>query len=167
MKIRLSWIGLVYLIALIGPNLIWTRNKPEEYEEYVVRENRFLRSLERTGETLVTCAALLFTGGRLLPLSARSLWLLASVILMVMYELFWVRYFRSGHTMEDFYTGFCGVPLAGATLPVAAFALLAVYDRNPLLGLSTALLAVGHIGIHWQHAAALRRKKEAEADERG
>lgn len=160
MRFQLSWIGVIYLIALIGPNLIWTRNKPKDYEDYVVRENTLLRSLERTGETLVTCTALIFTGSRLLPLTMNSLWLLASVILMVMYELFWLRYFRSEKTMADFYTGFCGVPLAGATLPVAAFLLLAVYDRNILLGVSALILAVGHIGIHLQHYRALQRGPE-------
>ncbi len=156
MQLRLSWLGLLYLAALIGPNLIWIRNKPENYETYARRENRVLRAFERTGETMASCTALLLMG-ELPPLfSVRSLWLLASVILMVLYELFWVRYFRGEHTMERFYAGFLGLPVAGATLPVLAFALLAVYGRNPLLGFSVLILAIGHIGIHLQHAGAVK-----------
>lgn len=160
MQLKLSWVGLVYLLALIGPNLIWTRNKPEDYEDYVTRENRFLRALERTGETLVTCTALIFTGSRVLPLTARSLWLAGSVVLLVLYELFWLRYFRSGKTMADFYGPFLGLPAAGAILPVAAFLLLAIWDRNLLLGVSVLILAVGHVGIHLAHARAVKNSGE-------
>ena len=165
MRFQLSWIGVLYLIALIGPNIIWTRNKPKDYEDYVVRENPVLRSLERTGETLVTCTALILVGNGVLPLTARSLWLLASVVLMVLYELFWLRYFRSPRTMGDFYSGFLGIPVPGASLPVAAFLLLAIYDRNILLGVSVLILAVGHIGIHLQHYRAFQRGPGDDAEE--
>ena len=35
MTFRISWIGLIFLLGTIGPNLIWTRNKPEDYEKYL------------------------------------------------------------------------------------------------------------------------------------
>ena len=54
--------------------------------------------------------------------------------------------------MRDFYRGFAGIPVAGATLPVAAFFLLGVYGRNIPMLLSTVILGVGHIGIHLAHA---------------
>jgi len=167
MQIKLSWLGILYLLALIGPNLIWTRNRPKDYEEYVVRENSLLRTLERMGETLVTCTALVFTGSSVLPLTVRSLWLAASVVLMVLYELYWLRYFRSEKTMADFYSSFLGVPVAGSVLPVAAFLLLAVYDRNPLLGISTVLLGIGHIGIHLGHLRELKKGSISEREENG
>ena len=163
MTFRISWIGLIFLLGTIGPNLIWTRNKPEDYEKYVGRESNMLRALERTGETMVTCTALIFASGQpLLPLTLRSLWLAGAVALMVMYELFWLRYFRSSKTMADFYSSFLAVPVAGAVLPVAAFALLAVYDRNLLLGISVLVLGIGHIGIHLQHAREVARGIDPE-----
>jgi len=55
-----SYIGLLYLIMLIVPNLIWTKHKPKGYEEYVVHENKVLLILERIGEVLVSCIALIF-----------------------------------------------------------------------------------------------------------
>jgi hypothetical protein len=67
---------------------------------------------------------------------------------MVLYEIYWVRYFRSEKTMGDFYSSLLGVPVAGATLPVAAFFLLAIYGRNIFLVLAVMILGVGHIGIH-------------------
>lgn len=165
MQLRLSWLGLIYLAALIGPNLIWTRNKPQNYEKYARRENTVLRALERTGETMVSCTVLLLMS-ELPPLvSARSLWLLASILFMVLYEVFWIRYFRGEHTMETFYASLLGIPVAGAALPVIAFALLAVYGRNPLLGFSVLIFAIGHIGIHLQHAKAVKNGLPEEDDD--
>ena len=47
--------------------------------------------------------------------------LAGSFLLMVLYEIYWIRYFRSEKRMEDFYSSLLGIPVAGATLPVAAF----------------------------------------------
>ena len=57
----------------------------------------------------------------------------------------------SERTMRDFYRSLLFIPLAGATLPVIAFLLLAVYGKNPVLGAAAVILGVGHIGIHLQH----------------
>ena len=62
-----------------------------------------------------------------------------------------MRYFRSERKLSDFYSGFCGVPLAGATLPVAAFLLLGVYGRVVWMVASAVLLGIGLIGIHAGH----------------
>ncbi len=70
---------------------------------------------------------------------------------MVLYELWWIRYFRSERTLKDFYSSFVGVPLAGATLPVLAFFLLGVYGKVIWLMISVIILGIGHIGIHVKH----------------
>ena len=70
---------------------------------------------------------------------------------MALYEVWWVRYFRGPRTLADFYSSLLGVPVAGATLPVAAFFLLGVYGRVVWMLLAAVLLGVGHIGIHLQH----------------
>jgi hypothetical protein len=53
--------------------------------------------------------------------------------------------------MKDFYSSILGIPVAGATLPVLAFLLLAVYGKNIILGVSVLILGIGHIGIHLMH----------------
>jgi len=53
--------------------------------------------------------------------------------------------------MKDFYSSFCGIPVAGATLPVIAFFLLGIYGSNVFLLVSVVILGIGHIGIHLQH----------------
>ena len=70
---------------------------------------------------------------------------------MVLYEIWWIRYFRSQRTLTDFYCGILGIPLAGATLPVAAFFMLGIYGKVIWMLIGCVLLGIGHIGIHWQH----------------
>ena len=53
--------------------------------------------------------------------------------------------------MRDFYRSLLGIPVAGATLPVLAFLLLAVYGKNVYLYIAVMILGIGHIGIHWAH----------------
>ena len=50
--------------------------------------------------------------------------------------------------MKDFYSSILGIPVAGATLPVLAFLLLAVYI---IFGIAVIILGIGHIGIHMMH----------------
>ena len=160
MHFGFSYIGLAWLVMLLVPNLLWTKRKPLGYDRYAARENRVLLAFERVGEALVSAVALVFSDFNLRPWTPWSLWLAASFLLMALYEAYWVRYFCSGRTMRDFYRAFAGVPVAGATLPVAAFFLLGVYGRNLPMLISSVILGVGHIGIHLAHA------KEADASQR-
>lgn len=151
MNFGFSYIGLIFLVMLIIPNIIWTKNQPTDYEKYAVNESKVLLIFERVGEALVTCCALIFQDFNIGEISPRSLWLAAAFALMILYEIYWVRYFKSEKTMADFYRSLLGIPVAGATLPVAAFLLLGVYGRNIFMIISVIILGIGHIGIHLQH----------------
>ena len=151
MELGFSPWGLVWLLALLVPNLLWTKYKPADYEAHAIGEDRRLLLLERLGEMLVSAFAVIAPRG---PLGWRG-WLALSLLLMLLYEVWWVRYFRSPRRMEDFYSGLLGIPVAGATLPVLAFLLLGLYQRNWLLLPSVLLLGVGHIGIHLGHKKEL------------
>lgn len=155
MKLGFSYVGLIYLAMLFIPNIIWSKNLPEDYEKYVVRENKVLRAMERIGEVLVSCAALIFADFNIGAWSGRSWWLVISFAAMILYEAYWIRYFRSEKTMKDFYADILGIPVAGATLPVIAFFLLGVYGRNPCMMIAVVLLGIGHIGIHVGHKKEL------------
>lgn len=152
-----SYIGLVYLLMLFVPNLLWTRHKPQGYSS--AGESRVLAFCERAGEVCVCCAALAFSDFNLKSWSCWSLFLLLSFLLMVLYEAWWIGYFKSEKTLQDFYRSFLGIPVAGATLPVLAFFLLGVYGKNLWMMLASLLLGVGHIGIHLQHRAQLGRQR--------
>ena len=106
---------------------------------------------EGVGEVLVSCFALIFSDFNIKPWSPWSWWLVVSFVLMILYEVFWIRYFRSEKTMKDFYSSILGIPVAGATLPVLAFLLLAIYGKNIILGIAVVILGIGHIGIHLMH----------------
>lgn len=144
-----SYVGLVFMFMLLIPNLIWTKKQPQGYS--AKNENKFLVVLERVGEVLTTCCALIFSDFNLRELSKWSLWLAAAFVLMVMYEIWWVRYFKSERKLNDFYSSFLGIPVAGATLPVIVFFMLGIYGKVIWMLIACMILGVGHIGIHLQH----------------
>lgn len=146
-----SYVGCIYLIMLFIPNTLWTKYKPLGYNDVVSNENKVLLVLERVGQVLVTCIALFFNDYNLKPFSLWSLWLIASFILMIIYEINWIRYFNSKHFLKDFYGSFLGIPVPGASLPVVAFLLLGIYGRVIWLIISIIILGIGHIGIQLQH----------------
>lgn len=102
MHFGFSYVGLVYLVMLMLPNLIWTKNQPTDYEKYARNENKVLLAFERIGEVLVSCFSLIFSDFNIKPWSSWSWWLVLSFVLMILYEVFWIRYFRSEKTMKDF-----------------------------------------------------------------
>lgn len=151
-----SYMGLIFLLMLFIPNLIWMKKIPQDYTSE--QENKCLLFLERLGEILVCCCALLFSDFNLRRWSAGSWWLMAALFLMAIYEIWWIRYFRSERTMADFYSSFLGIPVAGATLPVLAFFCLSLYGRVLWMLLATVILGIGHIGIHIQHRREIMKR---------
>lgn len=156
MNFGFSYMGLIFLLMLFVPNILWTRNKPEDYEKYAAGENKILLGFERVGEVLVTCIALICKDFNPHCLSPWTGWLGLSFVLMILYEIYWLRYFKSPKTMSDFYSSLLGIPVAGAILPVLAFLLLGIYGRNLLMIVSVCILGIGHIGIHLAHLAEQR-----------
>lgn len=148
-----SYIGMVFLILLFIPNIIWTKNMPQGYS--TEQENKILLFFERTGEVLTSCCALIFSDFNLHQRNAWSWWLIAAFLVMAMYELWWIRYFRSSRKLTDFYSSLFGIPVAGATLPVIAFLLLGIYGKVVWMIIATVILGIGHIGIHMQHRKEL------------
>lgn len=148
-----SYIGLIFLLLLFVPNIIWTRKKPKGYTSE--NENKVFLFLERTGEILTTICTLIFDDFNLHNWSNWTWWLIAAFVLMVMYELWWMRYFLNEQKLSDFYSSFLGIPLAGATLPVISFFLLGIYGKVIWLIIAGIILGVGHIGIHLQHSKEL------------
>lgn len=157
-----SYVGLIYLLMLFIPNIIWSKHKPKDYEQYAQKENKILQILERIGEALVCCCVLIFSDFNIRLNSIWCIWLLISFTLMLLYEVYWIRYFNSEKDMSDFYKSICGIPVAGATLPVCAFFLLGIYGRNVFLLVAVVLLGVGHIGIHLQHRNEILEKQNGK-----
>lgn len=127
----------------------------------MTKENKVLQILERIGEAAVSCCVLIFSDFNINEISVWSIWLLVSFMLMVLYEIYWIRYFKSNQTMQDFYSSICKIPVAGATLPVYAFFLLGLYGVNFPLMVSTIILGIGHIGIHRNHQKEVSERKKA------
>ena len=130
MHFGFSYVGLVFLIMLFVPNIIWSKNQPEGYEQYAAKENKLLLTLERIGEVLVSTLCLIFSDFNIHGFTKRSIILGVAFAMMILYEIYWIRYFTSEKTMADMYSSILGIPVAGATLPVLAFFLLGVYGKN-------------------------------------
>lgn len=150
-----SYIGLLFLLLLFIPNMIWAGKQPEGYTSE--RENKVLLLLERIGQMLTCCCSLVFSDFNIHPWTAWSWWLIGAFLLMALYEVWWVRYFRSERKLADFYSSLFGIPLAGATLPVAAFFMLGIYGKVIWMLLAVIILGIGHIGIHIGHKKELEK----------
>ena len=146
-----SYVGLIYLLMLFIPNIIWSKNKPKGYTSIIKEENKILLIFERVGQVAVTCLALIFIDFNINNLSIWSLWLIVSFIIMILYEVCWVRYFKGNHTLKDFYGSFLGIPVPLASLPIMGFLLLGIYGRVVWMVIAVLILGIGHIGIHLQH----------------
>lgn len=149
-----SYVGLIYLLMLFIPNLIWNKNQPIDYDN--TQENKTLLLFERIGQVGCTCCVLIFSDFNVASFSAWSLWLIVSFLLMILYEICWIRYFINEHTENNFYRSFCGIPVPLASLPVIAFLSLGIYGKVIWLVVSAIIIGIGHIGIHVQH---LKKKK--------
>lgn len=158
--------GLIFLIMLFVPNIIWAKNgQPEDYKEHAGNENKVLLAMERFGEVTITVLLLVFPSTdpyiRILPegiyFDWRIIMWVMAFVLMILYECYWIRYFRSSKTMKDMYSSFAGFPVAGASLPVIAVLLLGLYSLNIPLIICSVILGIGHIGIHVMHRLSLNK----------
>ena len=146
MNFGFSPVGLLFLLMLFVPNIIWSKNQPKDYEQYSKNENRLLLAFERIGEVLVTVLSLFCGVG-----FNFSFLLILGFIFLIIYELAWVKYFRSDRTMKDMLASFLKIPVPIASLPVLAFLILGIVSGNIFLIISSIILAIGHIGIHLDH----------------
>ena len=159
-RLGLCLSGTLFLVMLMVPNVLWAMGRqPRGYDKVSGNENRFLLALERIGEAAVSVCLLVFPAMdpavKLLPeglyIDPRTAVWLTAFVLMILYECYWARYFRSERTLKDLYSSYAGFPVAGASLPVTAAALLGIYSGNAVMVLSSLILGIGHIGIHTAH----------------
>ncbi len=146
MNFGFSFVALAFLVMLFVPNIFWSKYPPKDYEKYSKNENKLLLTLERIGQVLVVIFSL-FCG---VNLSLNPL-LIFAFFLMILYELYWIEFFKSSGTMEDMYSNMLFIPLPGATLPIFAFLILGICANNIFLVMSSIILGIGHIGIHLNH----------------
>ncbi len=163
--------GLIFLMMLFIPNIYWgAKAKPQGYDEAARNENKILLFFERTGEALVSCSLLIFPSlnpyFKILPEGLFFDWKIiiyaSALVLMILYEGYWIKYFRSKRTLKDQYSSFAGFPLAGASFPVLAVILLGLYSMNLIVIISGLILGIGHIGIHWMHSKEILTKEAYE-----
>ncbi|MPW27336.1 hypothetical protein GC105_16340 [Alkalibaculum sp. M08DMB] len=139
---------------LIIPNTIWSKNQPTDYDNS--QENKIFLLCERVGQVCCTCSLLIFSNYDIVHFSTWGLWLLASFLVMILYEICWIRYFTNDYIVANFYRSIFGIPIPLAILPVMAFLLLGIYGKVVWLVVSAIIFGIGHIGIHIQHLKAIK-----------
>ena len=147
MSFAFSPLGAAYLAMLLCPNLLWARAHTATPDRAAPDENRLLLTLERVGQASTTIAVLFVPAGPS-PGPTRLACLGASLLAMVLYEVSWLRYFRTDRTDASLYRSLGPVPLPLAILPVVGLLLLAVYELHLLLVGTVVVLGVGHVGVH-------------------
>ena len=110
MHFGFSYVGFLFLLMLMAPNLIWSRNKPADYAAYAKRENKVLQWMERIGQISVTCLALLCSDLNIKE-GGRFALLLFAFLLMVLYEIYWIRYFEKRQNNWGIFTEAYGASL--------------------------------------------------------
>ena len=60
MHFGFSYVGLVYLVMLMLPNIIWTKNQPKDYEKYAPNENKVLLAIY--GKNIIFGIAVIILG---------------------------------------------------------------------------------------------------------
>jgi hypothetical protein len=151
-----SYIGLIYLLMLFIPNIVWAKRQPEGYADLAKNENKIFLVFERAGQVMVTVTAVIFSDYNPTEFSAWTAWLIVSGVMMLLYETAWVRYFFKP-TLKSFYGSFLLIPIPLASLPVFAFLLLGIYGKVIWLIISSVIIGIGHIGIHIQHLKTIKK----------
>ncbi len=124
---------------------------PIDYDKIKDKENKLLLFFERIGQISVTFSVLVFNKFNITNFSLWIIWLVISFTIMLLYELCWIRYFKSEKRLIDFYGKYLKIPVPLASLPIISFLLLGIYGKNIWLITSTIILGIGHIGIHLSH----------------
>ena len=65
---------------------------------------------------LVTCILLIINDFNINKISIWSIILLIAFILMILYEIYWIRYFKSSNTMKDMHISLLGIGHIGIHL---------------------------------------------------
>lgn len=148
-----SFVGLFCLILLFLPNIKWARASKVPPAQR--KEPPLLVWMERIGQAGIVACSLLFRDYDSVLFRPRIVLLGCAVALLVCYNLWWRRVFRSGLTQEALYSSFLGIPLAGAVLPSVSFLFLGVYGGVVWLILASTIFGVGHISIARLHQKSL------------
>lgn len=118
-----SYTGVILLILFFAPNLLRDKNKSKDK----INENKIFRMIERVGTAMCAVLCLIFSDFNVHRLTIWSLWLAASVVLMVIHAFIGRR---------------------GTYLPCISFLFLGIYGTNIFLITAALVFFIGSVGIH-------------------
>ncbi|MDR0832556.1 MAG: hypothetical protein LBM99_06650 [Bacillales bacterium] len=152
-----SYVGLIFLLMLFLPNLLWIKRQPKGYEELAKNENKVFLAFEHIGQIAVVVIAVIFNDYNISVITPWIIWFLVACGCMLLYEIAWIRYFYNP-SLKNFYVRLLFIPIPLASLPVLAFLFLGIYGKVIWLLLAVIIFGIGHLGIHIQHIKTLKNK---------
>ena len=103
MNLGFSYIGLIFFTYAYDSKYMRSKNKPKYYRKYEKNENKILLALERIGEVGNTCLATnVHRDFNINNISYWSTILFIAFLLMILYEIYWIRYFKSNKNNERY-----------------------------------------------------------------
>ncbi len=143
-----SIIGAIIGALIILPSILfYAIFPPKNLPSIQVKQSRLFEALERAGQ-MGCLAVLLFSGESFINRGINPVFLLMAICIIIYYGL-WVRYIIKGQEYQLLWQPLMLIPVPMAVFPVLAFGFAALWGQSILLGVSTIILAIGHINISW------------------
>ncbi|WP_367925120.1 hypothetical protein [uncultured Ruthenibacterium sp.] len=147
-----SLMGALFALGALVPSFLLVFFPPRKRPGQLPTMEGPLTAMEyagRAGCLLVCC----FSGDIFTPHFGLLFW--CSLVLLVLYWLMWVRFFKGGRDFRLLYAPVGPIPIPMALLPLCLFWVMALWGRSIGLALVTLVLALGHVPSSWRIARAL------------
>lgn len=144
MPVGFSMVGTLIAVFMLLPSLVFFTWFPPIRVPHGLREsNRIFTILEKAGQ-VGSLVFLAISKDFFPPSHGSTIVMLLMVVCIVIYYGLWFRYLKDGQSFASLYKPFMIVPIPLAVFPVLAFGFAAWWGQCVWLGVSTALLAIGH-----------------------
>lgn len=139
--------GLVIAAVLFAPNILFFVFPPRHVPKGFKSAGLFFTICERVGQA--ACTILLMFSANPYQTAFVDVWFVFMAACIAVYYGLWIRYFIGGREFTLAFHPLWLVPVPMAIFPILAFGFAAVWVQSLWLGVSTALLAVGHFANSW------------------
>lgn len=150
-----SLVGVLIAGIFMMPSIFFvTKFPPKNIPEGLKEPARLLVIMERTGQ--VGCIFFLIFSNTYFKNAKFDVFFWMMMLFIVLYYILWCYYLLRDCEYVVLIKPILFVPILGALLPVFSIASCSFWIGNVYLGVSTSILALGHIGIHWDQYKQLK-----------
>jgi hypothetical protein len=140
--------SLIITILVLIPNIFFALKKPANKPSNLPKEPLVLTIIENIGRYGVFVIPLFYK----IDLSGvlEIVAIAAMALMLLLYYVCWMRYFKSGSDFKWMFLPFMKIPVPLAISPVIYFTLSSVILHSIPMLIFSILLAAGHIPISWR-----------------